>query len=138
VKNAFLHGTLSDTVYCYPPTGFVGTTLPDHVCHLNKSSYGLRLLAHGTFASQHTCLLALLKHSLTLHCSSITENESIYLLPMWMTLFLLLPVTLLRYTTTALQQEFSMKDLGHLHRNFSLAVLGWSVHIIATVHHCHS
>jgi hypothetical protein len=27
---------------------------------------------------------------------------------------------------------------SHLHRNFSLVVLGWSVHVTATIHHCHS
>jgi len=42
VKNAFLHGTLSETVYCCQPTGFIDTALPDHVCRLNKSLYGLK------------------------------------------------------------------------------------------------
>jgi len=42
VKNAFLHGTLSETVYCCQPTGFIDIALPDHVCRLNKSLYGLK------------------------------------------------------------------------------------------------
>jgi hypothetical protein len=37
VKNAFLHGTLSKTVYCTQPSGFVNPAHPDHVCRLNKS-----------------------------------------------------------------------------------------------------
>jgi len=37
VKNAFLHGTLSETVYCSQPTGFADSALPEHVCWLNKS-----------------------------------------------------------------------------------------------------
>ena len=37
VKNAFLHGTLTRTVYCSQPTGFVDPTQPYVVCRLNKS-----------------------------------------------------------------------------------------------------
>jgi hypothetical protein len=42
VKNAFLHGTLTKTVYCSQPTGFVDATHPDLVCRLNRSLYGLK------------------------------------------------------------------------------------------------
>ena len=37
VKNAFLHGTLSEIVYCSQPAGFVDSSRPDMVCQLNKS-----------------------------------------------------------------------------------------------------
>jgi hypothetical protein len=42
VKNAFLHGTLDETVYCAQPSGFVDSSKPDYVCRLNKSLYGLK------------------------------------------------------------------------------------------------
>jgi hypothetical protein len=42
VKNAFLHGTLTETIYCYQPTGFVDPAHPDLVCHLRKFLYGLK------------------------------------------------------------------------------------------------
>jgi hypothetical protein len=41
VKNAFLHGTLTETVYCTQHIGFVDPAHPDMVCQLNKSFYGL-------------------------------------------------------------------------------------------------
>jgi hypothetical protein len=42
VKNAFLHDTLLETVYCSQPTGFVDPAQPDCFCLLNKSLYGLK------------------------------------------------------------------------------------------------
>jgi hypothetical protein len=42
VKNAFLHGTLTETVYCTHPTGFFDPAQPDLVCRLNKLLYGLK------------------------------------------------------------------------------------------------
>ena len=42
VKNAFLHGTLTETIYCSQPTGFVDTAELEMVCRLNKSLYGLK------------------------------------------------------------------------------------------------
>lgn len=42
VKNAFLHGTLSETVFAAQPAGFEDPTHPGYVCRLNKSLYGLK------------------------------------------------------------------------------------------------
>jgi len=42
VKNAFLHGVLTKTVYCSQPAEFVDSSHPDMVCRLNKSLYGLK------------------------------------------------------------------------------------------------
>jgi hypothetical protein len=41
-KNAFFHGTLTETVYYSQPTGFVDVAHPDLVCRLNCSLYGLK------------------------------------------------------------------------------------------------
>nr|GEU73170.1 ribonuclease H-like domain-containing protein [Tanacetum cinerariifolium] len=42
VKNAFLNGDLSETVYMYQPPGFVDAQFPHHVCRLQRSLYGLK------------------------------------------------------------------------------------------------
>jgi hypothetical protein len=42
IKNAFLHDTFSETIYCSQPIGFVDPAHPQLVCRLNKSLYGLK------------------------------------------------------------------------------------------------
>jgi hypothetical protein len=42
VKNAFLHGHLTEIVYCAQPSGFVDPSRPDHVYRLKRSLYGLK------------------------------------------------------------------------------------------------
>ena len=59
VKNAFLHGTLSETVYCSQPAGFVDSSRPDMVCRLNKSLYGLKQAPRAWYSRFVTFLLTL-------------------------------------------------------------------------------
>jgi hypothetical protein len=42
VSNAFLHGHLQEEVFCYQLAGFVDPKMPDAVCLLSKSLYGLK------------------------------------------------------------------------------------------------
>lgn len=42
VTNAFMHGTLSELVFCEQPSSFLDPWFPDHVCRLHKALYGLR------------------------------------------------------------------------------------------------
>lgn len=42
VKNAFLHGHLTEEVYMKQPLGFVHSAFPRHVCKLKKAIYSLK------------------------------------------------------------------------------------------------
>ncbi|GJY44528.1 ribonuclease H-like domain-containing protein [Tanacetum coccineum] len=39
VKNSFLHGHLTKTVYMHQPPGFVDSVHPDYVCHLQSAAF---------------------------------------------------------------------------------------------------
>ncbi|GJT06025.1 ribonuclease H-like domain-containing protein [Tanacetum coccineum] len=98
VKNAFLYGYISETVYMHQPSGFADLAHPDYVCHFQRSLYGLKQASRAwfqRFASYATrvCLymhdprkphLAALKrilryvhgtldHGLRLHVSTTTQ-----------------------------------------------------------------
>jgi hypothetical protein len=59
VKNAFLHVTLTETVYCSQPTSFVDPAHPDLVYRLKKSLYGLKQAPHAWYSRFASFLLSL-------------------------------------------------------------------------------
>jgi hypothetical protein len=119
VKNAFLHGTLTETVYCSQPTGFVDSDRPDLVCRLNQSLYGLKQAPrawYSRFASYLASIGFFEAKSDTSLFIYWRGDDTVYLL-LYVDDIVLTASTadLLHRTIVALQQELAMKDLGPLH-----------------------
>jgi histone deacetylase 1/2 len=118
VKNAFLHGTLSETVYCAQPSGFVDPSRPSHVCKLHKSLYGLK-------QAPRTWFLRFKNFIISLGYQASKADSSLFILKTpTATSYILLYVddiiltasstSLLHSVISKLQNEFSMTDLGPL------------------------
>ncbi|GJV14499.1 ribonuclease H-like domain-containing protein [Tanacetum coccineum] len=99
VKNDFLHGQLSETVYMHQPPGFVDSAHPDYVCHLQRSLYGLKQ-APQAWGSDVAYLL--------LYVDDIILTAS--------------STALLQRIITLLHSEFAMTDLGSLNYFFGMSV----------------
>jgi hypothetical protein len=126
MKNAFLHGTLSETVICCQPTGFADLAHLDLVCRLRKSLYGLKQAPwawYSRFATYLTTLEFIEAKSDTSLFIFRRGSDTVYLLlyvdDIILTAF---SIELLRRTIFALQREFIMKDLGPLHHLLSITV----------------
>jgi hypothetical protein len=119
VKNAFLHGTLTETVYCCQPTGLVDVDRPDLVCRLNRSLYGLKQAPrawYNRFASYLASIGFVEAKSDTSLFIYRRDNDTVYLLLYVDDIVLTASnADLLQRTIVALQREFAMKDLGPLH-----------------------
>ncbi|GKC70861.1 ribonuclease H-like domain-containing protein [Tanacetum coccineum] len=70
VKNAFLNGDLSETVYMHQPPSFVDARFPNHVCRLQRSLYGLKQAPHAWFQRFTGCLFLLYVDDIILTASS--------------------------------------------------------------------
>jgi hypothetical protein len=126
VKNAFLHGTLNEIVYCVQPTGFVDSSKPNHVCRLNKSLYGLKQAPrawHSRFASHITSLgfvEAKSDMSLFIYCRG--ADMAFLLLYVDDIVLTASSPSFLRRIIAALHREFSMTDMGPLHHFLGVSV----------------
>jgi hypothetical protein len=126
VKNAFLHDTLFETVFCCQPTGFADPAHPDLVCCLRKSLYGLKQAPrawYSRFATYLTTLGFIEAKSDTSVFIFRRDLDTVYLLLYVDDIILTASSTeLLRCTIFALQREFAMKDLRPLHHFLGITV----------------
>jgi hypothetical protein len=126
VKNAFLHGTIFETVFCCQPTGFADPAHLDLVCRLHKSLYGLNQAPrawYSRFATYLTTLGFIEAKSGTSLFIFHRDSDTVYLLLCVDDIILTTSSTeLLHRTISALQWEFAMKDLGPLHHFLGITV----------------
>jgi hypothetical protein len=127
VKNVFLHGTLSETIYYSQPTGVVDPVKLDRVCLLNKALYKLKQTPQAWYSWFATYLSSLgfveAKSNMSLFIFR-RSTDTIYLLLYVDDIVLTASsTTLLQHTISAIKREFVMKDLIPLHH-----FLGVSIH----------
>ncbi|GJX92139.1 ribonuclease H-like domain-containing protein, partial [Tanacetum coccineum] len=124
VKNAFLHGHLTETVYMHQPPGFVDSIHPDYVCHLQRSLYGLKQAPRAWFQ----CFASFVTRIGFQHSKTDTSLFVFHRGPNVAYLLLYVDdIILIAYSTAFLQRiilllhgEFAMTDLGSL--NYFLGV----------------
>ncbi|CAH9140808.1 unnamed protein product [Cuscuta epithymum] len=119
VKNAFLHGYLTEEVYMRQPPGFIHPSFPHHICRLHKALYGLKqaprawfhrfsgfLLSHGFLQSRSDS-------SMFIYCQG---SHRVYIL-LYVDDILITgnSSSLVQSIIRLLSQTFAMKDLGDLH-----------------------
>ena len=126
VKNAFLHGTLTETVYCQQPSGFVDSSRPEYVCRLNKSLYGLKQAPrawNSRFAGHVTSLgFVQAKSDSSLFTYRRGADTAFLLLYVDDIVLTASSPEFLHRIIAAFQREFSMTDMGALHHFLGISV----------------
>lgn len=126
MKNAFLHGHLSEKVYMKQLHDFIHPDYPHYVCKLKKALYGLKQAPRAWF---HCFSSFLLCHRFVY--SNVAP--SMFVLHMGSHILILLlhvddiiltgsSSTLLSSFISSLSNQFAMKDLGDLHYFFGIQV----------------
>lgn len=119
VKNAFLHGDLTEEVYMKQPPGFVHLDFPDYACKLKKAIYGLKQAPCAWFYKFSSFLL-----SSGFTCSLSDTSMFVYksggniiILLLYIDDIILTSNFVSLFTTfiDLLSRKFPMKDLGDLH-----------------------
>ncbi|GJU28338.1 ribonuclease H-like domain-containing protein, partial [Tanacetum coccineum] len=126
VKNAFLHGDLSETVYMHQPLGFRDSVHPDYVCLLQRSLYGLKQAPRAWFQRFASYITRVgFSHS---RCDSSLfiyrhGTDTAYLL-LYVDDIVLTASSegLLQRIIRSLHQEFAMTDLGPLNYFLGISV----------------
>ncbi|GKA15205.1 ribonuclease H-like domain-containing protein [Tanacetum coccineum] len=124
VKNAFLNGDLSETVYMHQPPGFVDSRYPHHVCLLQRSLYGLKQAPRAWF-QRFAGYVTRARFSPSRCDSSLfiyTQGSQVAYLLIYVDDIILIASSsiLLRQIINSLHKEFDITDLGAL--NYFLGI----------------
>ena len=119
VQNAFLHGILEEDVYMKQPPGYVDPQLPQHVCKLDKSLYGLKQSPRAWFSRLSAKLQELGFHPSLADTSLFIYHQG------GVCMYMLIYVDDIIITGSSpkaltslvhsLHEAFALKDLGDLH-----------------------
>jgi hypothetical protein len=126
VKNAFLHGDLTEEVYSQQPSGFLNPNFPTHVCRLHKSLYGLKQAPRAWFQrfASHARTIGFVdsKSDASLFTYHHTHGTAYLLLYVDDIILTASSTPLLRHIIATLASAFAMKDLGPLHHFLGISV----------------
>jgi hypothetical protein len=126
VKNAFLHGTLDETVYCQQPSGFVDPAHPDHVCLLQKSLYGLKQAPRAWYQrfASYIRQVGFVASSSDTSLFVLHQGTDMAYLLLYVDdiVFTASSTSLLQRLTSQLRSEFAMTDLSELHFFLGISV----------------
>ncbi|GJV22475.1 ribonuclease H-like domain-containing protein [Tanacetum coccineum] len=131
VKNAFLNGDLSETVYMFQPPGFVDARFPQHVCRLQRSLYGLKQAPRAWF--QRFAGYAQRVGFSSSRCDSslfiYTHGSEVAYLLIYVddTVLRASSMNLLQRIISSLHKEFGMSDLGALNYFLGISVMRDSI-----------
>ncbi|KAJ0624958.1 putative RNA-directed DNA polymerase [Helianthus annuus] len=118
VTNAFLHGTLNETVYMHQPMGFRHKDFPDYVCRLKKSLYGLKQAPRAWYQrfTDYVRTIGFTQSRCDASLFILNSAGHIAYLLLYVDDILLVTSSssLRQHLMDLLFKEFAMKDLGNL------------------------
>lgn len=118
VKNAFLHGDLSEAVYMRQPPGFEDKENPQYVCKLHKAIYELKQAPRAWFDKFSSFLIefGFLCNSSDVSLFVYQKNKSIIFLLLYVDDMLITgnDQPLIQQLLKSLSKQFQMKDMGPL------------------------